>query len=120
VDASDLRIFEAVVRLGSMSRASEELHTVQSNVTSRIRALEEELGVALFHRTNRSVRPTPAGQRLLPYAAGVAGLLAEARRAAIDEGSPTGPLALGSLETTAPCGCRRFSPAIPQPGPTST
>jgi LysR family transcriptional regulator, cell division regulator len=101
MDASDLKIFEAVVRLGSMSRASAELHTVQSNVTSRIRALEEELGVALFHRTNRGVSPTPAGQRLMPYAAGVASLLAEARRAAIDEGSPTGPLVIGSLETTA-------------------
>ena len=101
MDASDLRIFEAVARLGSMSRASEALNTVQSNVTSRIRALEEELGIELFHRTNRGVSPTPAGQRLLPYAAGVASLLAEARRAAIDEGSPAGPLVVGSLETTA-------------------
>lgn len=74
---------------------------MQSNVTARIRAFEDELGIALFHRTNRGVSPTPAGQRLLPYAASVAGLLAEARRAAIDEGVPTGPLVVGSLETTA-------------------
>ncbi len=44
MDAADLRIFEAVARLGGIRRAAAELHTVQSNVTARIRALEEELG----------------------------------------------------------------------------
>jgi LysR family transcriptional regulator, cell division regulator len=44
MDASDLRIFEAVARLGSMSLAGAELNTVQSNVTARIRALEDEIG----------------------------------------------------------------------------
>jgi DNA-binding transcriptional LysR family regulator len=41
MDAADLRIFEAVARLGGMNRAAGELHTVQSNVTHRIRLLEE-------------------------------------------------------------------------------
>ena len=44
MDAADLRIFEAVARLGGMGRAAEALHTVQSNVTARIRLLEDELG----------------------------------------------------------------------------
>jgi DNA-binding transcriptional LysR family regulator len=100
MDASDLKVFEAVARLGSMGRAAEALHTVQSNVTARIRQLEEELGTALFHRHARGVEPTSAGQRLLPYARQIARLLSEARRATLDEGTPQGPLVIGSLETT--------------------
>ena len=68
MDAGDLRVFEAVLRLGSMNRAATELNTVQSNVTSRIRTLELELGTALFERHARGVLPTAAAQRLLPYA----------------------------------------------------
>ncbi|MFN3953310.1 MAG: LysR substrate-binding domain-containing protein [Pararhodobacter sp.] len=101
MDAADLKIFETVVRLGSMSRASEELNTVQSNVTTRIQALERELGVKLLLRTNRGVSPTPAGKRLLPYAAVLARVLGDARQAAIDNGTPAGPLSVGTLETTA-------------------
>lgn len=101
MDAGDLRVFEAVARLGGMSRAASELNTVQSNVTGRIRLLEEELGATLFQRNSRGVVLTPAGRRLLPYATKVSSLLADARRAVADEGIPNGPLVIGSLETTA-------------------
>jgi DNA-binding transcriptional LysR family regulator len=101
MDAGDLRVFAAVARLGGMNRAAAALNTVQSNVTARIRLLEEALGTALFHRHSRGVTLTVAGQRLLPYAERVGQLLAEARRAVIDDGTPKGPLSLGSLETTA-------------------
>lgn len=101
MDAADLRVFEAVARLGGMNRAAAELHTVQSNVTARIRTLEDELGLALFHRHSRGVALTPAGQRLLPYAGRLRQLLAEARRAVSDDGTAKGPLTIGSLETTA-------------------
>ncbi len=50
MDARDLATFEAVARLGGMSRAARELNTVQSNVTQRVRRLESVLGVALFER----------------------------------------------------------------------
>jgi len=101
MDAADLRVFEAVARLGGMSRAASELNTVQSNVTSRIRALEDELGAKLFHRTNRGVALTDAGRRLLPYAGRIRRLLMDARRAVDDDGTPRGLLTLGSLESTA-------------------
>ncbi|MBW8269748.1 LysR family transcriptional regulator [Caldovatus aquaticus] len=101
MDASALRIFEAVARLGGMSRAAAELNTVQSNVTARIRQLEARLGVALFERHARGVSLTPAGRRLLPYAARLVRLLEEACRAARDDGTPRGPLRVGALETTA-------------------
>ena len=101
MDTTDLRIFEAVARLGGMGRAAAELNTVQSNVTARIRALEQELGVALFDRHSRGVALTAAGRRLLPYAARAQRLVAEAAAAARDDGTPRGQLLLGSLETTA-------------------
>ena len=109
MDADDLRVFEAVVRLGSMSRAAVALNTVQSNVTSRIRVLEEALGVALFARHARGVSPTAAAQRLLPYAGRVRQVLADARRAASDDGVPAGALVVGSLETTA---AMRLAPVL--------
>ncbi len=56
MDASDLRVFEAVARLGGMNRAATELNTVQSNVTARIQALEAEIGITLFERHSRGVR----------------------------------------------------------------
>ncbi|QPC44543.1 LysR family transcriptional regulator [Kaustia mangrovi] len=109
MDVGELRVFEAVARLGSMNRAAQELHTVQSNVTARIRSLEDELGVGLFVRHARGVSITPAGQRLLPFAGRLAKLLADARSATRDDGRPGGVLLLGSLETTAGL---RLSPVL--------
>lgn len=111
MDVSDLRVFEAVSRHGSMNRAAQELHTVQSNVTARIRALEEELGVSLFQRHARGVSTTPAGQRILPFVGRITKLLADARAAAKDDGEPGGTLSLGSLETTT---ALRLSPLLGQ------
>jgi DNA-binding transcriptional LysR family regulator len=101
MDAGDLKVFEAVARLGSMNRAAVELNTVQSNVTGRIRSLELELGTPLFDRHARGVLPTAAARRLLPYALKIRQMLADARKAARDDGLPSGPLVVGSLETTA-------------------
>ncbi len=109
MDASDLRVFEAVARLGSMSKASEELCTVQSNVTARIRKLEEEVGAPLLHRTHRGVTLTSVGKRLFPYCTRVEQLLDDALRATIDDGTPRGRLMIGSLETTA---AMRLSPVL--------
>ncbi len=101
MDASDLRVFEAVARLGGINRAAAELNTVQSNVTNRIRLLEENLGTRLFERLSRGVALTPAGRRLLPYAHEVRDLLDDARRAVEDDGVPRGQLTIGCMETTA-------------------
>ena len=109
MDAADLKVFEAVARLGGMNRAAAELHTVQSNVTARVRGLEARLGTALFHRHSRGVTLTAAGRRLLPYAVRVQRLLDEARRAAVDDGQPRGALTIGALETTA---ALRLSPVL--------
>ena len=111
MDVSDLKVFEAVSRHGSMNRAAQELHTVQSNVTARIRALETELGVSLFQRHARGVSATPAGQRILPFIGRITKLLSDIETAARDDGVPNGTLVLGSLETTTAI---RLSPFLSQ------
>jgi DNA-binding transcriptional LysR family regulator len=97
----DLVTFSAVARAGGITRAADELNTVQSNVTQRIKALEAEIGTALFERHSRGMTLTGAGRRLLPYAERMAALSREAVLAARDDGEPKGPLAIGSMETTA-------------------
>lgn len=109
MDTKDLATFATVARLGGMSRAARALNTVQSNVTQRVRRLEEALGVSLFERSRHGARLTAAGERLMPYAARVDALLAEATRAARDDGAPRGTLAIGALETTA---ALRLSPLL--------
>jgi DNA-binding transcriptional LysR family regulator len=109
MDASDLEIFASVARNGSMNRATLELHTVQSNITARIRALEDELGATLFNRNNRGVVLTAAGKRLLPFASKMSQLLYEARNAVEDAAHPAGVLTLGAMQTTAALRLGRLS-----------
>ena len=101
MELTDLLTFSAVARLGGITRAAEELNTVQSNVTQRVKALEAEIGTALFERHSRGMTLTGAGRRLLPYAQRMAALSREAVLAARDDGEPKGPLSIGSMETTA-------------------
>ena len=101
MELSDLQTFAAVARAGGITRAALELNTVQSNVTQRVKALEAEIGTALFERHARGMTLTGAGKRLLPYAQKLAALSREALLAARDDGEPKGPLAIGSMETTA-------------------
>lgn len=101
MELTDLLTFSAVARLGGITRAAEHLNTVQSNVTQRIKALEAEIGTALFERHSRGMTLTGAGRRLLPYAQRMAALSREAVLAARDNGEPKGPLSIGSMETTA-------------------
>jgi LysR family transcriptional regulator, cell division regulator len=101
VELTDLLTFSTVARTGGITRAAEELNTVQSNVTQRVKALEAEIGTALFERHSRGMTLTGAGRRLLPYAQRMAALSREAVLAARDDGEPKGPLAIGSMETTA-------------------
>lgn len=59
-----LRAFEAAARLGSVSRAAEELHVTHGAVSRHVRTLEEALGAPLFEREGRGLALTPAGHRL--------------------------------------------------------
>ncbi|KWZ35006.1 LysR family transcriptional regulator [Burkholderia anthina] len=100
MDLSALAIFRAVVRENGVTRAAAKLNRVQSNVTTRIKQLEEELGAALFVRDGRRLVLTPAGHTLLPYAERLLALADEARDA-VREDTPRGRLRLGTMESTA-------------------
>ncbi len=100
MDLSALRIFRAVAREGGITRAAERLHRVQSNVTTRVRQLEEELGVQLFIREGKRLHLAPAGQVLLGYADRLLALADEARDA-VQDAKPCGLFRLGAMESTA-------------------
>jgi DNA-binding transcriptional LysR family regulator len=100
IDLEALLIFRTVVSEGGVNRAAEKLHRVPSNVTTRIRQLEEYLGVRLFRRDGRTLSMTAEGKTLLNYATRLLRLADEA----VDElrtGRPQGVFRLGSLESTA-------------------
>lgn len=63
-----MRSFLAVARGGGYSRAAEAVHRTQPAVTSAVKGLERELGVALFERRGRRAVLTPAGEALLAEA----------------------------------------------------
>ncbi|MEO0335252.1 MAG: LysR family transcriptional regulator, partial [Pseudomonadota bacterium] len=60
--------FEAVARLGSLHRASEELHISQPSLSVKIRNLEENLDCKFFHRSSKGVTLTSKGKELLSFA----------------------------------------------------
>lgn len=68
MDIKDLRYFVAVYETNGFTRASEQLRTVQSNVSARIGELEDFLGVSLFERHYRRIVPTENANRLYPHA----------------------------------------------------
>jgi DNA-binding transcriptional LysR family regulator len=101
VELTDLRIFLAVATTQTITKAAQELHTVQSNVSVRIHALEKEIGVPLFRRHARGVTLTRAGEQLQSYARRIMELAEEAKSIAGDDREPAGSLCLGAMETTA-------------------
>jgi LysR family transcriptional regulator, glycine cleavage system transcriptional activator len=73
-----IRVFEAVARLSSFTRAGEELGMTQTAVSYQMKLLEEHLGELLFIRQTRRITLTETGERLLPKVSEAFGLLAEA------------------------------------------
>lgn len=100
IDLESLAIFRTVVEEGGVVRAAEKLHRVPSNVTTRIRQLEEFLDVRLFRREGRTLGLSAEGETLLNYAARLLRLADEAVNE-LRSGKPQGVFRLGSLESTA-------------------
>ena len=100
IDLESLKIFRTVVDEGGIVRAANKLNRVQSNVTTRIRQLEEYLGTRLFRREGRSIRLSAEGRTLLAYADRLLRLADEAV-GEMRTGKPRGVFRLGSLESTA-------------------
>lgn len=68
LERTHLEIVRAVARQGSLTAAAETLHVTQSALSHTVRKLEEQLGVAVWLREGRSLRPTQAGAYLLAMA----------------------------------------------------
>ena len=96
-----LQTFQTVVEEGGILAASRKLNTVQSNVTGRIRRLEEELGTELFFRKGRGLELAPSGRVLLDYARRMLRLEREATAAVRQAGENAGELRIGAMETFA-------------------
>jgi DNA-binding transcriptional LysR family regulator len=75
---SALLAFEAVARLGSATRAAQELSLTQSAVSRQLKTLEDQLGIALFARTGRQLALTHAGEAYVMQVRDVLGRLAQA------------------------------------------
>ena len=103
-DLPDLIVFLEAARAGSLTSAAKTLHTVQSNVTARVKSLERALGTRLLKRHARGVRLTPAGEVVVQLAERTAAVLDDLREAF---GRPTAAssakLRLGAIETVAAC-----------------
>ncbi|MRT24939.1 LysR family transcriptional regulator [Enterobacteriaceae bacterium RIT697] len=97
---SQLEMFIAIHDFGSISEAARNIHRVPSNLTTRIKQLEEQLNTQLFIRDKQKLSLSPAGHNLLPYARQILMLVEEAQYAVTGQ-SNGGIFALGSLISTA-------------------
>ncbi|KAF1041270.1 MAG: HTH-type transcriptional regulator YofA [Herbaspirillum frisingense] len=100
MDVSSLEIFCAVAEEGSITKAAQRLNRVQSNVTTRVQQLEEQLKAALFQREGKRMVLTPAGERFIDYAQRLLSLAQEAIQS-VSASQPMGQLKIGSMEATA-------------------
>ena len=113
-----LRVFAAVARHQSFTRAAHELHLTQPAVSQQVKLLEAEVGMPLFEQNGRKVRLAPAGTELLRYATQVTELLREAGETlSAMRGLKRGVLRLGAVSTAkyfAPALLSAFRPAYPE------
>ncbi|MEH6474659.1 MAG: LysR substrate-binding domain-containing protein [Sneathiella sp.] len=100
MDLRALEIFQTVVAEGSVSKAAVKLNRVQSNISTRIKQLEIQVGKQLFYRQNRKLTLTSDGELLLSYANKLIDLSLEAKEA-LGENSPKGVFRIGAMESTA-------------------
>lgn len=113
-----MRVFAAVARSRSFTRAARELHLTQPAISQQIKLLETEIGLPLLEHVGRQIHLTAAGDELLRYAAQVTELLREAGESlAAMRGLRRGVLKLGTVSTAkyfAPSLLSAFAPAYPE------
>ncbi|MBX7201167.1 MAG: LysR family transcriptional regulator [Rhodospirillaceae bacterium] len=108
VTLRQLRVFEAVARHLSFSRAAEELHLTQPAVSMQVQSLEEIAGLPLTEQIGKKIRLTAAGEEVARQARLIAQQLREAEEAiAAMKGAEAGRLLIGVVSTA-----KYFAPAL--------
>jgi DNA-binding transcriptional LysR family regulator len=102
MEIRQLEAFVAVADTGSFTAAGDRVNLTQSTISQQIKALEEELGEALFLRGKRSTQLTEAGERLMPHARLILGTLDEIAAAFRASGrAPRGRIRVGASAMAA-------------------
>jgi DNA-binding transcriptional LysR family regulator len=99
MEVRQLQTFCVLAEELNFTRTAERVFTVQSNVTSQIKALEGELGVPLFDRLAKRVVLTEAGRRFRPYAEKALAAMDQGYRAVKFGTEPSGPLNIYAPES---------------------
>lgn len=102
MDLTQLEMFNAVASTGSITQAAQKVHRVPSNLTTRIRQLEADLGVELFIRENQRLRLSPAGHSFLRYSQQILALVDEARMVVAGD-EPQGLFPSARWKVPPPC-----------------
>lgn len=101
MELAQLKIVKAVAQTGSVAQAALQLHCVPSNITTRIKQLESELGIPLFIRAGRGLAISAAGEVFLDYCERILALVEESKRAVDSNAIPRGKLRIGAVESSA-------------------
>ena len=107
MDLTSLEIFQAVAAERSVTLAARSLGRAPSNISTRIRQLEDQVGASLFARDGKRMILTQEGETLQAYADRLLALAAEAMQA-VRPSDMTGPLRVGTMESTAASRLPRF------------
>lgn len=99
----DLKYLIAIAETGHFGKAAERCFVSQPTLSGQIKKLEDELGVALFERTNRAVAITPMGEAILQHAHRILEQVDSIQQLARSHSDPlAGPLRLGAIPTISP------------------
>ena len=102
MELRQLRYFVSVVDAGSITRACDSLHVVQSAVSHQLRLLEEELGSNLLLRSGMGVSPTASGTALYSHARTILKQVEDAKSSvAFEESHISGSVVMGIAGSTA-------------------
>ncbi|ASZ62136.1 MULTISPECIES: LysR family transcriptional regulator CzcR [Bacillus] len=99
MELRDLQIFKCVAHHKSITGAAKELNYVQSNVTARIKQLENELKTPLFNRHKKGVSLSPEGRKMIEYVNKILKDVEELEQVFLDTDIPSGILKIGTVET---------------------
>ncbi len=100
MNIEDLRVFKEVAKEGNITKTANNLNFVQSNVTAKMKRIEQKYGTKLFYRHKHGVTLTSPGKILLSYTEQVLRLMDEVEKK-LKSSDPSGTLSIGAMETTA-------------------